>query len=548
MPRSPRNVGLIALVSLLGALAALIGAWAIDTATHSGQAMRNVTLAGTAVGGLSETEVRAVVEQLSESTAGRPVHVSTPAGSLDSTAAALGLTVDREATVQAVLDAGRGSLLSRPFEWLGSLLSAHQVPAVYRVDTAQAASTLAALDAANRTEPIEPTLAVADGVLAAVPGTPGTELDLRALEGQLVARAAASGDPITIELPTTPVAPTYADRNAEEVAEEARRLAARALTVKVDGKSTTVQPATLQTWMRAVPAPDGSALVLGMDEEQISRDVGAAVGAVGRPPVELTWHVDAAGRVSFTEGSPGTACCAEDSPRRIVEALRNGHTEVQLDLIIKQPEHDAEWARRMAITTVVGTFTTNHAAGESRVTNIHRIADLIRGVVIEPGETFSVNEYVGQRTRAKGFVEAGVIYGGRFTTDVGGGVSQFATTAFNAAFFAGLDLVEYQAHTIYISRYPYGREATLSYPKPDLKIRNNTPYGVLIWPTYTDSSITVTLYSTPWVKGEQTGQTRTPVGACTKVTTERTRTYLSDGRQEIDTVTALYQPAEGVLC
>ncbi|MEJ5255746.1 MAG: VanW family protein [Acidimicrobiales bacterium] len=548
MPRRPRNVGLVALLSLLGVLAALIGAWAIDTAVHSGQAMRNVRLAGVPVGDLSETEVRAVVEQLAGSSTSRPVHVSTPAGSLDTTAAELGLAVDREATVQAVLDAGRGNVLSRPFEWLGSLFSDHRVHVVYRLDLSQTTTTLAALDAANRIAPVEPTLEVRDGELTAVPGSPGVALDLDTVESQLVAGMATPEDPVIVELETKPVVPTYTDDDAQRVASEARQLTARPLTIHVAGSSATVEPGTLQTWVRAVPTPDGSALTLGMDEELISRDVSAAVGQVGKPPVELTWHVDGAGNVSFTEGSPGTACCTEDSPRRIIDALRAGQDEVQLELTVKQPEHDAEWARRMGITTVVGTFTTNHAAGESRVSNIHRIADLIRGVVIEPGETFSVNEYVGQRTRAKGFVEAGVLYSGKFTTDVGGGVSQFATTLFNAAFFAGLDLVEYQAHTIYISRYPYGREATLSYPKPDLKIRNNTPYGVLIWPTYTNSSITVTLYSTPWVKGEQTGQTRTPSGACTKVTTERTRTYLRDGRREVDTVTALYQPAEGVLC
>jgi hypothetical protein len=548
VPRTPRSAGLAALVSLIAVLAALLGAWAVDTAMHSGQAMRNVSLAGTAVGSLSETEVRAEVERIAESTTERPVHIRTPAGALDTTAASVGLAVDREATVRAVLDAGRGNLLSQPFEWLGSLLSPHRVPVVYHVDSSQAAEAIAALEEANRVAPVEPTVSATGGTLEAVAGVPGMSLDTTGLERALIEQAAAPDGPITVELATVEVAPAYPDSAADAVADEGRRLAARPLTIRVGGKSTSVQPAVLLTWMRAVPAPDGSTLVLGMDEQQISHDVASAVGAVGTPPVELAWHVDAAGNVSFTEGTPGTGCCAADSPQRVVDALRSGRGEVDLDLTAEQPEHDAAWARRMGITTVVGTFTTNHAAGESRVTNIHRIADLIRGVVIEPGETFSVNEYVGQRTRAKGFVEAGVIYAGKFTTDVGGGVSQFATTMFNAAFFAGLDLVEYQAHTIYISRYPYGREATLSYPKPDLKIRNNTPYGVLIWPTYTNSSITVTLYSTPWVRGEQTGQTRSPAGACTKVTTERTRTYLTDGHREVDTVTALYQPAEGVLC
>ena len=95
------------------------------------------------------------------------------------------------------------------------------------------------------------------------------------------------------------------------------------------------------------------------------------------------------------------------------------------------------------------------------------MADIVRGAVIEPGETFSINEYVGRRTIANGFVSAPIIGpGNKFDSDVGGGVSQFATTAFNAAFFAGMEIPEYQFHTIYIDRYPYGREATLAFPSP----------------------------------------------------------------------------------
>ena len=141
-----------------------------------------------------------------------------------------------------------------------------------------------------------------------------------------------------------------------------------------------------------------------------------------------------------------------------------------------------------------------------------------------------------------------MIVNGVFRTSVGGGISQYATTLFNAAFFAGLDFGEYQSHSIYISRYPYGREATVSHPNPDLEIINNTPYGVLLWPTTTDTSITVQLFSTKWVEGEQTGQTERREGvSCTRVTTERTRTWLDDGRTEVDTVTARYRP-EGRNC
>jgi vancomycin resistance protein YoaR len=151
---------------------------------------------------------------------------------------------------------------------------------------------------------------------------------------------------------------------------------------------------------------------------------------------------------------------------------------------------------------------------------------------------------------AKGFVAAPVIgENGYFSDDVGGGVSQFATTMFNAAFFAGLEIPEYQAHGIYISRYPYGREATLDYGNIDLKVRNNTPFGILLWPTYTDSSITVSIYSTRYIEAGQDSQTQETSGAvCTRVTTVRKRTWVTTGEVQLDKFTALYTPAEGMQC
>ncbi|MBA9002797.1 vancomycin resistance protein YoaR [Actinomadura cellulosilytica] len=89
-----------------------------------------------------------------------------------------------------------------------------------------------------------------------------------------------------------------------------------------------------------------------------------------------------------------------------------------------------------------------------------------------------------------------MILNGRYVNDVGGGISQFATTMFNAVFFGGLQDVQHTPHSFYISRYPAGRESTVSYPKPDFRWRNDSPYGVLVDTSYTDTSITVTFWST----------------------------------------------------
>jgi vancomycin resistance protein YoaR len=222
---------------------------------------------------------------------------------------------------------------------------------------------------------------------------------------------------------------------------------------------------------------------------------------------------------------------------------------VNLPALSTAPLITTAFAEQLGVKQKVCEFTTRHAAGESRVINIHLIADEMRGVVIPPDGTLSINGQVGPRTAEKGFVDAPVIANAFHDHDIGGGVSQFATTMFNAAFFAGLDLTAYQSHSLYISRYPFGREATMGFPSPDLKIHNPTKFGILVWPTYTNNSLTIALYSSPYVaKVEQGAQTGVVGGeSCVDVKTERRITFL-DGSTKVDSVRAQYQALEGLKC
>jgi vancomycin resistance protein YoaR len=145
-----------------------------------------------------------------------------------------------------------------------------------------------------------------------------------------------------------------------------------------------------------------------------------------------------------------------------------------------RPEFTTADARGLGIRRRVSSFVTYYPHADYRNTNLGRAAELINGTVLRPGETFSLNETVGERTAANGFVEGFIISGGVFAEDFGGGVSQVATTTFNAAFFAGLEDVEHKPHSFYIDRYPPGREATVAWPTVDLRFRNDTKHGVLL--------------------------------------------------------------------
>jgi vancomycin resistance protein YoaR len=181
--------------------------------------------------------------------------------------------------------------------------------------------------------------------------------------------------------------------------------------------------------------------------------------------------------------------------RALARALAYLPPRVRAPLANRPAEVSTAELRRLAIREQIASFTTAYPAGEPRVTNIQRAAALLDGTIVPAGGTFSMNEALGERTEARGFVAAPTIFDGRLVDSVGGGISQVATTLYNAAFFAGLDLVAHTPHSFYIDRYPMGREATISWGGPELIFRNDWHAAVLMKVAASDTAITVTFYS-----------------------------------------------------
>lgn len=418
---------------------------------------------------------------------------------------------------------------------------------------------LAELEGSERSSAIEPKIQHSEFGFVVVPGEAGRGIPGTEVIDQVVAGAAAGEDPIVVETEPAEIPPRHTDAEAEELALEANDLTRQGITINAGGQSAAVSAQQLGPWITSRSGDNGLRLVL--DRVRATEELPSVLPDVGDPARPAGFTV-VNGRPRVVGGRPGTGCCAPGSAAQIIQALRNGAREIDMELTVVRPERDTEWARGLGIVEEISLpdqepcnsgaadgcrRTTHHDCCESRVTNIHRMADLVRGYIIPPnGGHFSINEHVGPRTTSNGFVEAGAIENGEHVTAVGGGVSQFATTMFNAAFHAGLDIPNYQFHTEHLSRYPYGRESTVSYPAPEFRVVNNTPYGVLIWPTYTDTSVTVHLYSTRYATGAQTGQSTSSRGSCIDVTTERTRTYV-DGRTETDTFSGYYRTA-GPTC
>lgn len=547
----------VALVAVLGA------AWAVDAYALGGDVVRNVRVAGVDVGGDERDELTAELVAYAAALASTPVRIQAGEATYETTAGAMGLGVDQEATARRALRAGHTGFAGfRPFTWGLSFLGGYDVEPALTVDRPTLDATVIALEGDVRVTPIEPAFRIDDeGRVAVEPGVNGLGLPLARVAEVLVRSALHGDNPLVVTVAPGEVAPDVPDAELQTLADEANTITDAPLVVRVEQNSAEVDPTTVRRWLRSVPA-DGGGLQLALDQDAAVATLTELFVDAGTEPEDAAFDLQD-GVPVVLPGRDGTACCGPDTNTRILSALRDGAGLVDLDLITTEPDLTTDEANGYGITQLIGGtrawpesrtgevepgFTTFHAAGEARVTNIHRIADLVRGAVIAPDGTFSVNDYVGRRTTANGFVSAGAIRNGQHVSEVGGGVSQFATTLFNTAYFAGLDVDDYQAHTEYFSRYPRGREATMGFPAPDLVIHNTTPHGVLIWTSYTGSSLTITMYSTPFASGEQTAIREGRSGNCAVVTTTRTRTYV-DGRTPVeDTFTATYRPGPGRFC
>ncbi len=541
----------------------LVIAWVVDSS--SSEVARNVELAGVAIGGLSEDELAGRVGDVAADFATLPVELQTEDATYATTAGEIGLMVDEEDTAAAAMEVGEDTfLLARPFAWARSLFTTRQAPLEVQVDAAKVATTVVALEGDDRTPPTEPTVELVDGSFSVVPGVAGVGLDTDEITRRLpaAAKAAVSDDTgvIRLEVEPGPIPPLGSEDAAREAAAEAEALVSEPLNVATSGGERKIETDQLRSWVRLTSNPDGT-VVVTLDDAAVAASLRRAFADVDGHPVNASFTLEG-GVPVIRPDQPGRVCCADGSSAAVLAAMQTGTRRAELTLVdgpapftaadaeawgIKEPVGGNNAWRNGAPTTAGPGFTTYHDASGARVINIHRMADLVRGAVIPPGGSFSINDYVGERTAEKGFVGAGAIRDGKHVTEIGGGVSQFATTMFNAAYFAGLPIDESQAHSEYFDRYPRGREATMGYLEPDLAFTNNTPYGIMIWTSYTDTSLTITLYSTPYARGEQTAITEGRSGNCTVVTTTRTITY-PDGKTATDQFRATYRPGEGQRC
>src|SRR6185312_13535050 len=451
-----------------------------------------VSVAGVDVGGLAPADARARIDQEVGARLDRPVKIVVGTKSMRVTPSNI-FRVDGAASEQAAYDAARDSISTRLGALAVPFAVQQDVEPVLRIDESGRAALADALVALTK-RAVSARVSMEGKDAVVVPGREGTAIDDEAVLASLEATALAGLPSFEVELKT--VEPPISTEAADRAATIARTIAAAPVKLELQGEGEIGKLGRVQLASLIRFEPKAGAVNVVLDPAGVERKLHPLVKPFTENPVDATFRVSG-DRAYLIKAKEGTTLDVKDAQTAIYGA-GNGpgnRTEV-LGLAGLQPDLTTE-ARALGIRERISTFTTDMGVSSSnRIWNVHLLGDYLDGTIVKAGQTFSYNEVVGPRTIERGFREGQMIFGGILIPSIGGGVCQTATTIFNAAFEAGLPVKERHNHSWYISHYPMGRDATVSWGGPDLVFKNDLDHALLIDVSYTDATFTISFYGT----------------------------------------------------
>lgn len=530
-----------------------------DVLLSRGELPRGTVVAGQDVGGVDTVAAEERLRAALSSRADAPVTVIAGDVTTELDPATSGLSIDWPGTLG---QAGEQPL--NPVARISSFFTDREISIVTAVDQTALDVAVEGLRAQTDRPAVEGAVVFDGATPVATQPAPGQMVDAGA-DNEALARRWFDGVPI--ELPVQVLEPTVtADAVTQAMAVATPAVAGPFTVTGADGAAAVLEPEQIASLLTFVPDGSGGlppqldpAVVVELltpqlaDTETEPQD--ATVRLVGGVP-QVVPAADGV-TVDWAVTLPDPFAALTTLPERTVPAV-----------YVPQPaDLTTEEARALGIREVIGEFTTGGFAPASGV-NIRRAAEEVNGAVVLPGKTFSLNGYTGTRGSAQGYVEAGIISNGRAGKGIGGGVSQFATTLYNASYFAGMTDVEHKEHSYYISRYPAAREATVFEGSIDVKFEVPTQTGILIESFGDGSSVTVRVWGTKTVDVESipgerrnftspetlrlgAGDDCSPSGGSGGFTTSDTRVVRAVGTgveisRETNTVT--YNPQPRVVC
>ncbi len=433
------------------------------------------------------------------------------------TPAELGLTLDARTTALAAYNLGRtGSLPVRLTDQWRAWSSGMDLAPWFVLDKGVAQSYLQNIASQVDTPIIEASLGFNGVDVVVNSGQVGRSLDVPAAMSSLDAQLKTMTDGM-VPLKVNETAPVILDATAQ--AELARRILAAPLTLQVPNpeagdpgpwsfeQAALVQMITIQR----VKTDSGEVYQVGLNSETLRTFLENLAPALSRSPQNARFIFnDETRQLEVIEPAViGRAVDVDASLQQINQQLLDGQHSINLVLQTTNPQvPDWTTAADLGITELTSEYTSYfYGSDASRIQNITTAASRFHGLLIAPGESFSMAATLGDVSLDTGYAEALIIFGDRTIKGVGGGVCQVSTTLFRTAFFGGYQIDERWFHAYRVKYYEQtasgghdenlaGLDATVFAPDVDFRFTNDTPYWLLMETYPGKSSLTWKFYST----------------------------------------------------
>ncbi|MDU4705000.1 MAG: VanW family protein, partial [Corynebacterium sp.] len=446
--------------------------------------------------------------------------------------------------------------------WVRSFFTTRELDLVSDIDSSKFEPQVDRLVGELTIAPVDGEVKLVDGRVETTPPVIGQDVDRNAVSGDLAAKWLS---PEGIDVETTAHDPAIGEDQVREAAEgEAADAVSGPIVAKGrDGKDGVIPPERMAEIISFVPRDGGLAADINVDRAREILEEGLAASEVDKRNASIRFS---GGSREVVPSVDGVAVKWDETMKDFAERVTSTDKR-EFDAVYedKPATYTTEQAESATFDDVIGEFTTGGFSSASG-TNIALVSQMVNGAFVAPGDTFSLNGYTGPRGTAQGFVESGIILNGHADKAVGGGISQFATTLYNASYFAGMEDVAHTPHSYYISRYPAGREATVYEGAIDLAFKNSSDTPILIEAVTTGSDVTVRIKGVKKVNVESinggrwaytqpqrmqvSGSSCQPSSGAQGFTTSDTRVIrdLSGAEISRETQTTVYDPQPIVSC
>jgi vancomycin resistance protein YoaR len=473
----------VVVVAAAGIVFLFLIALLVDSTLYHGKIHAGVTVSGLQLGGLTPAEAKTALELRVEEAQKNPVTLRSGDKSWPVFPADVGTKIDVESTVAAAMNTSRKSnFIVDRFRGFLMYFKDNNIPLEGTVDRAKMDQLMTDVAQALDVPPINAGLLFEGDKIKVVKGQKGRVVDREALSAQLQTLLLAL-HATDLTVPMTVKDPAVIADNFDQALDQAMIMTDSPVKLVDRDRSWLLDREKIVAYMDFTSRDQNgvSILVPYLSAVKMKPFLDEVAGAVYTDPVDASFKTDGE-KAWVVPGVPGRTLDPEKTAQALnAAALDPESRTVRVAVTLKDPKLTTEEAKAMGIKEKLASFETVWKGTPDRQTNVRITTRYASNVILAPGEVYDFDKQVGPRTAERGYKLApGIVGPGRLEDVFGGGICQVSTTLFNAAFFAGLEILERRNHSIYIDHYPRGRDATVSAGGPNLRFRNDTKHYILI--------------------------------------------------------------------